>query len=129
MSKAKRSIPIFPLGPEAVWEDVLNAIEASVQYQSEHGGKFGPLFAFAPMTEPENPDQVGTAHHYAAEFAAGLRLAHCRCDNDESVRARGTADRCAGALLAGFYRRFKMGGHGRHALREDGRARNRSLPV
>ena len=57
MSGGKQSIPIFPLGPEAVWEDVLNAIEASVQYQSEHGGTFGPLFAFAPMTEPDDPDR------------------------------------------------------------------------
>ena len=40
----------------ADWDDLPNALEASIQYQQAHGGKFGPLFPFAPMTEPEDPD-------------------------------------------------------------------------
>jgi hypothetical protein len=49
--------PIFALDPSANWDDIDNAIAASVQYQSEKRGMFGPMFAFAPMTEPQNPDK------------------------------------------------------------------------
>ena len=49
--------PIFALNALADWEDIENALEASVQYQVSHRGKFGPMFAFAPMTEPANPDR------------------------------------------------------------------------
>ena len=48
---------VFPLDPTAEWEDLMNALEASVQYQLAHGGKYGPLFAFAPMTVPDDPDK------------------------------------------------------------------------
>jgi hypothetical protein len=48
--------PIFALDPSADWDDLTNAMEASVQYQVSEHGKFGSMFAFAPMTEPANPD-------------------------------------------------------------------------
>ncbi len=57
MSKPSRSIPIFPLDSGSTWEDLLNAMDASVQYQTRHGGQFGPIFAFAPMAEPEDLDE------------------------------------------------------------------------
>ena len=53
---AKHTVPVFPLDPTAEWDDVPNAVEASIQYQQAHGGKFGPLFPFAPMTVPDDPD-------------------------------------------------------------------------
>ena len=56
MSKSSSSIPIFALDASADWEDLENALEASVAYQTKHAGKFGPLFAFAPLTAPGNPD-------------------------------------------------------------------------
>jgi hypothetical protein len=51
------SQPVFALGPEATWDDLINAIEASVQYCSDTYGRFGPMSAFAPLTEPANPDR------------------------------------------------------------------------
>ncbi len=56
MSKSSSSIPIFALDASADWEDLENALEASVQYQTRVAGKFGPVFAFAPLTAPTNPD-------------------------------------------------------------------------
>ena len=52
-----KTVPIFPLDPTAEWEDLTNAMEASVQYRVAHGGQFGPLFAFAPLREPDDPDK------------------------------------------------------------------------
>ena len=56
MSKSSSPIPIFALDVSTDWEDMENALEASVQYQTRVAGKFGPLFAFAPLTAPKNPD-------------------------------------------------------------------------
>jgi hypothetical protein len=56
-SMGRKTVPVFPLDPTAEWEDLMNALEASVQYQLAHGGKYGPLFAFAPMTVPGDPDK------------------------------------------------------------------------
>jgi hypothetical protein len=57
MNAPQKSQPIFALDPSTDWEGVMNAMEASVQYCSDVLGGFGPLFAFAPMTEPANPDR------------------------------------------------------------------------
>ena len=58
MSKKKYPVPIFPLDASADWlDDLENAIEASIAYQSRVAGQFGPTFAFAPLTPPANPDE------------------------------------------------------------------------
>jgi hypothetical protein len=53
----KNEQPIFALDASADWDDVVNAMTASVQYQTKTRGRFGPMFAFAPMTEPGNLDE------------------------------------------------------------------------
>jgi hypothetical protein len=56
MNQQESWVPIFALGVSADWDDLANALQASVQYQSRVRNAFGPLFAFAPLLEPENPD-------------------------------------------------------------------------
>jgi hypothetical protein len=51
-----RTYPIFALAASTVWDDLLNAMEAYIQYEMTTTGQFTPLFLFAPMTEPDNPD-------------------------------------------------------------------------
>jgi hypothetical protein len=58
----KNEQPIFPLDASADWDDVMNAMTASVRYQTETRGQFGPMFAFAPMTDPENLDEWEPLH-------------------------------------------------------------------
>lgn len=48
--------PVFALDETTDWEDLENAMAASVEYQSRKMGKIIPLMFFAPMTEPENLD-------------------------------------------------------------------------
>jgi hypothetical protein len=58
----KNEQPIFALDASADWDDVINAMTASIRYQTETRGQFGPMFAFAPMTEPENLDEWEPLH-------------------------------------------------------------------
>src|SRR5438105_2815349 len=53
----ERSVPVFALDNSANWLDFENALDASVQFQSSERGVILPLFAFAPMTEPDNLDK------------------------------------------------------------------------
>jgi hypothetical protein len=46
---------VFALSAESDWDDLVNAMAASANYQNRLG-KILPLFLFAPMTEPQNPD-------------------------------------------------------------------------
>ena len=58
MSKKSSAVPIFALDDSADWlDDLENAMEASIQYQTRVAGKFGPVFAFAPLTTPADPDE------------------------------------------------------------------------
>jgi len=54
--KKLNTLPVFAFGEEATWDDLVDAMEASVQYQSCDRGKILPLMCFAPMMEPENLD-------------------------------------------------------------------------
>ena len=47
---------VFALDAGTDWEDLLNAMEACINYQSTRRGKILPLMFFAPLTEPENLD-------------------------------------------------------------------------
>lgn len=49
-------LPVFALGAESDWEDLRNAMEAAANYQLNQLGKIYPLFLFAALTEPANPD-------------------------------------------------------------------------
>jgi len=50
------TVPVFALDADSTWDDLHNALESSVRYQSSKTGKILPLMLFAPMTEPANPD-------------------------------------------------------------------------
>ncbi len=56
MKPPSNTAPVFALAEETTWDDVDNAMAASAEYQSSKLGKIIPLFFFAPLTEPENPD-------------------------------------------------------------------------
>src|SRR4051812_39122717 len=57
MPRSVTTIPVFALDPATDWdEDFLNAMDASLQYQSTVRGSVLPVFAFSPMTAPANPD-------------------------------------------------------------------------
>jgi hypothetical protein len=49
-------LPVFALNSESDWDDLLNALQASVNYQLNKFGHFYPLHLFAPLTEPANAD-------------------------------------------------------------------------
>ena len=54
--KPINKIPVFALDTDSTWDDLLNAMQSSVRFQTAARGQFFPLFFFAPMREPENPD-------------------------------------------------------------------------
>ena len=56
MIASNNEMPVFALDETSEWEDLENSLAASVEYQSRVKGKFFPIFLFAPMCEPANPD-------------------------------------------------------------------------
>ncbi|MCX6897344.1 MAG: hypothetical protein NT105_01470 [Verrucomicrobia bacterium] len=56
MKPTQNTVPVFALDPATTWDDLNNDMEAVVRYQQTERGKILPLFCFAPMTEPANPD-------------------------------------------------------------------------
>jgi hypothetical protein len=94
--KKDRRLPIFALNALADWDDIENALEASVQYQTSHRGQFGPMFAFAPMTEPANPDRWEPL----ATSPQNLLIASIeRKEDARLLKAFQHAEKKAGALL------------------------------
>jgi hypothetical protein len=58
MKQRSLTMPVFALDESTDWDlDLLNALDGSVEYQSRERGRILPLFCFAPMTTPANPDR------------------------------------------------------------------------
>ena len=56
MDPPKNILPVFALDSTTDWDGLHNAVLGFLRHHESRGKKFGPIMAFAPMTEPENPD-------------------------------------------------------------------------
>ncbi len=81
--KSANNAPVFALAEETTWDDVDNAMAASAEYQSSKLGKIIPLFFFAPLTEPANPD----AWEPMRKTALNLLIISIARSTDATVRA------------------------------------------
>ena len=92
MKPPKNDVPVFALDAATTWDDMENAMEGCVEYQSFKRGKILPLMLFAPMTEPENPDAwepmkvlpenlliVSIERHVDANILKALQQAQATC--------------------------------------------------
>jgi hypothetical protein len=92
MKPPKNPVPVFALDATTTWDDMENAMNGCVEYQTSKLGKILPLMLFAPMTAPENPDAwepmkvlpenmliVSIERHVDASILKALKQAEAVC--------------------------------------------------
>lgn len=98
MKRGPDYLPIFALDASSGFEELLNALQASVEYCHQKWGQFGSWYAFAAMTEPVELDRWvpiprGTAPEYLVAVSIDRR------EDKRLLRAFALAEPEIGPLL------------------------------